>query len=182
MPPVNLLPWREELRLQRNRDFGVHCVIFALLMGGVWFAVHSAFIQQLKLQTERNEFIPMLVPGRRLGNVFEEFLYAPREEYEAHIEKGVVVYAGIDYGRILEQASQECDVLIWDGGNNDWPFYKPDLWIAVADPMRPGHETRFFPGEVGAAGQFSRSDMRGDFAVLPSRKVRWYTVLRPYQK
>ena len=63
-----------------------------------------------------------------------------REEYETHIEVGTVVYAGVDYGAILEQAQAEADVVIWDGGNNDTPFFKPDLWIVVADPLRPGHE------------------------------------------
>ncbi len=71
-----------------------------------------------------------------------------REEYESHIEMGTVVYAGVDYGAILEQAQAECDVLIWDGGNNDTPFYKPDLWITVADPLRPGHELSYHPGET----------------------------------
>ncbi|MFH1151362.1 MAG: cyclic 2,3-diphosphoglycerate synthase [Actinomycetota bacterium] len=71
-----------------------------------------------------------------------------REEYETHIEGGTVVYAGVDYGRILEQAQAECDVLIWDGGNNDTPFYRPDLWITVADPLRPGHELSYHPGET----------------------------------
>lgn len=74
--------------------------------------------------------------------------FEEREEYEAHIREGTVVYAGVDYGAILEQAQAECDVLIWDGGNNDWPFYRPDLWITVADPLRAGHESRYFPGEV----------------------------------
>jgi predicted GTPase len=75
-----------------------------------------------------------------------------REEYETHIEMGTVVYAGVDYGRILEQAQAECDVLIWDGGNNDTPFYKPDLWITVADPLRPGHELAYHPGETNLRG------------------------------
>jgi predicted GTPase len=71
-----------------------------------------------------------------------------REEYESHIEAGTVVYAGVDYGAILERAQAECDVLIWDGGNNDTPFYRPDLWITVADPLRPGHEIAYHPGET----------------------------------
>ncbi|MEM9489403.1 MAG: GTPase, partial [Myxococcota bacterium] len=74
--------------------------------------------------------------------------FEEREEYESHIAEGSVVYAGIDYGAILDQASKECDVLIWDGGNNDFPFFKPDLWLTVADPLRPGHESRYYPGEV----------------------------------
>ena len=71
-----------------------------------------------------------------------------REEYEPHIEKGIVVYAGVDYERILHEAEREGHVLIWDGGNNDTPFYKPDLHIVVADPLRPGHELSYYPGET----------------------------------
>ena len=71
-----------------------------------------------------------------------------REEYEQHIESGFIVFAGVDYGRILEEVEKEVDVVLWDGGNNDLPFYKPDLWITVADPHRPGHETRYYPGEI----------------------------------
>src|SRR5256712_6431759 len=71
-----------------------------------------------------------------------------REEYEPHIEKGIVVFAGVDYERILHEAEREGDVLIWDGGNNDTPFYKPDLHIVVADPLRPGHELSYYPGET----------------------------------
>ncbi|HNQ55231.1 MAG TPA: GTPase, partial [Methanothrix sp.] len=63
-----------------------------------------------------------------------------REEYERHISKGTVVYAGVDYQAILDRAEEEADVIVWDGGNNDTPFYKPDLWITVADALRPGHE------------------------------------------
>ncbi len=68
------------------------------------------------------------------------------EEYEPHIHKGYIVYAGVDYGRILESAEKETDVILWDGGNNDLPFYKPDLFIVVADPLRPGHEEMYHPG------------------------------------
>jgi predicted GTPase len=71
-----------------------------------------------------------------------------REEYEPHIENGNTVFAGVDYEAILSQAEAEADVVLWDGGNNDLPFYKPDLWITVADPHRAGHETRYYPGEV----------------------------------
>jgi predicted GTPase len=71
-----------------------------------------------------------------------------REEYEPHITSGTIIYAGVDYGQILEQAQAECDVLLWDGGNNDLPFYKPDIHIVVADPLRAGHETGYYPGEV----------------------------------
>jgi predicted GTPase len=71
-----------------------------------------------------------------------------REEYEPHIRKGTVVYAGVDYGAILEQAQKECDVLVWDGGNNDYPFYRPAVLITVADPLRAGHELSYHPGEA----------------------------------
>ncbi len=71
-----------------------------------------------------------------------------REEYEPHIDRGVIVYAGVDYEAILRQAEQEADVVIWDGGNNDVPFYRPDLYIVVADPHRAGHEMRYHPGEA----------------------------------
>ncbi|OGO65851.1 MAG: GTPase [Chloroflexi bacterium RBG_19FT_COMBO_55_16] len=73
-----------------------------------------------------------------------------REEYEPHIANGVVVYAGIDYERILRQAEQEVDLILWDGGNNDLPFYVSDLHIVVADPHRPGHEQTYHPGEANA--------------------------------
>lgn len=69
-----------------------------------------------------------------------------REEYEPHIDRGVVVYAGVDYEAILRQAEQEADVVLWDGGNNDLPFYAPDVHIVVADPHRPGHEMTYYPG------------------------------------
>jgi predicted GTPase len=71
-----------------------------------------------------------------------------REEYEPHINAGTVVYAGVDYGEILEQAQAECDVLLWDGGNNDLPFYRPTVHVVVADPLRAGHETTYHPGEA----------------------------------
>jgi predicted GTPase len=71
-----------------------------------------------------------------------------REEYEPHIDNGIIVYAGVDYEKILRSAEKECDVLLWDGGNNDLPFYKPDLHIVVADPHRPGHEKQYHPGEA----------------------------------
>ncbi|MCW4046536.1 MAG: cyclic 2,3-diphosphoglycerate synthase [Candidatus Bathyarchaeota archaeon] len=71
-----------------------------------------------------------------------------REEYEPHIDNGIVVYAGVDYGKILEQAQEEAEVIVWDGGNNDLPFFKPDLHIVVADPHRAGHELAYYPSEV----------------------------------
>jgi len=73
------------------------------------------------------------------------------EEYEPHLARGTVVYAGADYAAILEAAEQDpkgCDVIIWDGGNNDFPFIRPDLMITVADPHRPGHELSYYPGEI----------------------------------
>ncbi|MFC1628545.1 cyclic 2,3-diphosphoglycerate synthase [Gemmatimonadota bacterium] len=70
------------------------------------------------------------------------------EEYEPHIVSGVIVYAGVDYHAILKAAEQEADVILWDGGNNDTPFYKPDVFITVADPHRPGHSSLYYPGET----------------------------------
>lgn len=78
-----------------------------------------------------------------------------REEYEPHINRGVVVYAGVDYEEIIREAEKEADVIIWDGGNNDFPFYKPDLEIVVVDPHRPGHEMKYYPGETN----FRRADV-----------------------
>jgi predicted GTPase len=71
-----------------------------------------------------------------------------REEYEPHITSGTVIYSGVDYGEILAQAQEECDVLLWDGGNNDLPFYRPTVHIVVADPLRVGHELAYHPGEA----------------------------------
>jgi predicted GTPase len=73
-----------------------------------------------------------------------------REEYEPHLDNGVIVYAGVDYERILRQAEQEVDIVLWDGGNNDFPFYVSDLQIVVGDPHRPGHELTYHPGETNA--------------------------------
>ena len=81
-----------------------------------------------------------------------------REEYEPLVEQGIVVYAGIDYGKILEAAEKEADVIIWDGGNNDTPFYKPDLHIVLFDPHRAGHELLYFPGETNM--------MMADIAII----------------
>ena len=77
------------------------------------------------------------------------------EEYEPHIENGVTVFAGVDYGAILREAEKVADVILWDGGNNDFPFYKSDLEIVVADPHRAGHEREYYPGEVN----FRRADV-----------------------
>jgi predicted GTPase len=71
-----------------------------------------------------------------------------REEYEPHLRDGSVVFAGVDYEAILRRAEQEADVVLWDGGNNDFSFYRPDLQLVVADPHRPGHELSYYPGEV----------------------------------
>lgn len=71
-----------------------------------------------------------------------------REEYEPHLDNGILVFAGVDYERILRQAEEEVDIILWDGGNNDFPFYAPDLQIVVADPHRSGHETTYHPGET----------------------------------
>src|SRR6056297_3032881 len=73
------------------------------------------------------------------------------EEYEPHVVRGNVIYAGVDYEAIVREAENDpdgCDVILWDGGNNDFPFYKPDLMVTVADPHRPGHELSYYPGEV----------------------------------
>jgi len=78
-----------------------------------------------------------------------------REEYEPHLKNGVIVYAGIDYAAILAEAEKEADIIVWDGGNNDTPFYKPDLWIVVTDPHRAGHEFEYFPGTAN----FERADL-----------------------
>jgi predicted GTPase len=71
-----------------------------------------------------------------------------REEYEPYVDRGAVIFAGVDYEAILRKAEEEADIIIWDGGNNDLPFYRPDYHIVVADPHRPGHEIRYHPGEA----------------------------------
>ena len=71
-----------------------------------------------------------------------------REEYEPLVDQGIIVYAGVDYGQILENAEQEADLIVWDGGNNDTPFYRPDIHIVLFDPHRAGHELLYFPGET----------------------------------
>jgi predicted GTPase len=73
------------------------------------------------------------------------------EEYEPHVVRGNVIYAGVDYEAILREAENDpdgCDIILWDGGNNDFPFYQPDLMVTVTDPHRPGHELSYYPGEV----------------------------------
>ncbi|MFH1751178.1 MAG: cyclic 2,3-diphosphoglycerate synthase [Candidatus Micrarchaeota archaeon] len=71
-----------------------------------------------------------------------------REEYEPHVENGNLVFAGVDYGKILEAAEKEADIILWDGGNNDFSFYTPDLLVVIADPHRPGHELTYYPGAI----------------------------------
>ncbi len=78
-----------------------------------------------------------------------------REEYEPHVKNGIIVYAGVDYEAILREAEKEADIILWDGGNNDFPFYKSDLEIVVVDPHRPGHELLYYPGETN----FRRADV-----------------------
>jgi len=80
----------------------------------------------------------------------QECTIEEREEYEPHIDNGVIVYAGVDYEKILRQAEGEVDIVLWDGGNNDFPFYVSDFQIVVADPHRPGHESKYYPGESNA--------------------------------
>jgi predicted GTPase len=101
-----------------------------------------------------------------------------REEYEPHIDRGVIVYAGVDYEAILRQAEQEADVIVWDGGNNDLPFYQPDLHIVVADPHRPGHELSYHPGEanlrmagVVVINKIDTADLDGVTAVRDSIRL-----------
>jgi predicted GTPase len=102
-----------------------------------------------------------------------------REEYEPHIAEGNIVFAGIDYGGILERAEQEADVVVWDGGNNDTPFIHPNLHLVVVDPHRPGHELRYHPGETNlrmadacVVNKIDTAPAEGVEAVLESiRKV-----------
>src|SRR5215471_1487940 len=95
------------------------------------------------LEAQRVQRYATLEDLERYDTTIEE-----REEYEPHIVSGTIVYAGVDYGEILQQAQAECDVLLWDGGNNDLPFYTPDVHVVVADPLRAGHETTYHPGEA----------------------------------
>lgn len=97
-----------------------------------------------------------------------------REEYEPHLDNGVIVYAGIDYERILRQAEAEVDIVLWDGGNNDFPFYYPDLEIVVADPHRPNHEVTYHPGETNTRSAdvvvINKVDTAGPEAVMKVRE------------
>src|SRR5437764_11404612 len=108
-----------------------------------------------------------------------------REEYEPHLAEGNLVFAGIDYAAILDQAETEADVILWDGGNNDTPFIKPNLHVVVVDPHRPGHELRYHPGEtnlrmadVCVVNKIDSAEQEGIDAVLdpmhthnPSAKI-----------
>jgi len=89
---------------------------------------------------------------QRFGNYGDldkhECTIEEREEYEPHIDHGFVVYAGVDYEQIIRRAEQEADVILWDGGNNDLPFYQSDLHVCIADPLRSGHELAYHPGEA----------------------------------
>ncbi len=97
-----------------------------------------------------------------------------REEYEPHLDNGMIVFAGVDYEAILRQAEQEADIILWDGGNNDVPFYKSDFHIVVADPHRPGHELKYHPGEANArladAFVINKVDTADPGAVLEVRE------------
>jgi predicted GTPase len=95
------------------------------------------------LRAERAQRFSSLVDMEQARVTIEE-----REEYEPHIEAGTVVFAGVDYGEILALAEGEADVIVWDGGNNDLPFYAPTLHLCLVDPHRPGHESRYHPGEA----------------------------------
>ena len=105
-----------------------------------------------------------------------------REEYEPHLDAGRVLYAGVDYEAILRQAETEADVVLWDGGNNDFPFFKPDLFVVVADPLRAGHEMHYHPGEtnirmadvvvvnkVDSATPEQIAEVRGNIAAMNGR-------------
>ena len=106
-----------------------------------------------------------------------------REEYEEPVRMGMVMYAGVDYEAILRSAEEEADVVIWDGGNNDFPFFAPDLLIVVADPLRPGHELLYHPGEtnlrmadvvVDQQGRLGRGGATSSRSSRTSRRsTRW---------
>ena len=84
-----------------------------------------------------------------------------REDYEPHIRNGFVVFAGVDYEKILRAAEKESDIIIWDGGNNDASFFKPNLSIAVLDPLRAGNEISYYPGEIVAENGRCYTDKQG---------------------
>ncbi|MGD2057486.1 MAG: cyclic 2,3-diphosphoglycerate synthase [Anaerolineales bacterium] len=97
-----------------------------------------------------------------------------REEYEPHIERGVIVYAGVDYEKILRRAEEDADVILWDGGNNDLPFYVPDLHLVIVDPHRPGHELKYHPGEANVRAAdvvlINKVDTADEEAILQVRE------------
>ena len=102
-----------------------------------------------------------------------------REEYEHHVKNGSVVYAGVDYASILKEAEKEADIILWDGGNNDLPFYKPDLYITIVDPHRPGHEIEYYPGEINlyladavVVNKIDSADQAGIDTVVANVKSR----------
>jgi predicted GTPase len=101
-----------------------------------------------------------------------------REEYEPHIDNGIIVYAGVDYGAILRQAEKEADIILWDGGNNDFSFYKADLEIVVADPHRAGHELLYHPGETN----FRRAQVVVINKMDTAKKENVATVLENLKK
>ena len=96
-----------------------------------------------------------------------------REEYEPYIEAGLVVFAGADYARILAAAEAEAELILWDGGNNDWPFIRPDVWLTLVDALRPGHETGYWPGETNLRAAdiivIAKADAAADEAIQQIR-------------
>jgi predicted GTPase len=96
-----------------------------------------------------------------------------REEYEPHIDRGVIVYAGVDYEKVLRKAEEDADVILWDGGNNDLPFYEADLHLVVVDPHRPGHELTYHPGEANVRAAdvilINKVDTAGEDAIMQVR-------------
>jgi predicted GTPase len=106
------------------------------------------------------------------------------EEYEPHLEQGTVVYAGVDYADILERASAEADVILWDGGNNDLPFYRPTLHVVVADPLRLGNELTylFTPGKPTSAWPTSSSSTRSTAQISPPSRNFARTSVPPLRK
>lgn len=103
----------------------------------------------------------------------EECTIEEMEEYEPHIRNGIVVYSGVDYGAILERAEEEAEIVLWDGGNNDFSFYQPTMEIVVADPHRAGHELLYHPGETN----FRRADIIIINKIDSAEKEKVYQVL-----
>lgn len=103
----------------------------------------------------------------------EECTIEEMEEYEPHIKNGIVVYSGVDYGAVLERAEEEADIVLWDGGNNDFSFYQPNLEIVVADPLRAGHELLYHPGETN----FRRADIIIINKIDSAEKEKVFQVL-----